>query len=122
MNFEISDDQRMLKDSVDRLIAEKYQLDHRLRFLDEPKGWSEDLWSDFVELGLTILPFPEEVGGLGLGPIETMIVGEAFGRGLVVEPYLPSIVFLKSTPPMIPVLFTSKRLRHSHVPMATPSS
>ena len=92
MNFEISDDQRMLKDSVDRLIAEKYQLDHRLRFLDEPKGWSEDLWSDFVELGLTILPFPEEVGGLGLGPIETMIVGEAFGRGLVVEPYLPSIV------------------------------
>jgi alkylation response protein AidB-like acyl-CoA dehydrogenase len=92
MNFDLSDDQRMLKDSVDRLVTERYQLDQRRGYMAEPNGWSSAIWQEFVELGLTMLPFPEEVGGLGLGQIELMIVGEVFGRGLVVEPYLPSIV------------------------------
>lgn len=92
MNFELSDDQRMLKDSVERLIADRYQLDQRLAYQVEPQGWSTDIWHAFIELGLTMLPFPEQVGGLGLGSVELMIVGEAFGRALVVEPYLPSIV------------------------------
>lgn len=92
MNFELSDDQRMLKDSVDRLIADRYQLDQRSAYMNSSKGWSDDVWSECVGLGLTMLPFPESAGGLGLGSVELMIVGEAFGRGLVIEPYLPSIV------------------------------
>ena len=92
MNFDLSDDQRMLKDSVDRLVADRYQLDQRLAYMAEPKGWSDAVWQEIVELGLTMLPFPEDVGGLGLGQVELMIVGEAFGRGLVVEPYLASVV------------------------------
>ncbi|KHK89149.1 acyl-CoA dehydrogenase family protein [Novosphingobium malaysiense] len=92
MDFELSDDQRMLKDSVERLISDRYGLEQRLRYQSEPCGWSKAIWNDFVELGLTMLPFSEEHGGLGLGGVETMIVGEAFGRGLVVEPYLCSIV------------------------------
>lgn len=92
MNFEFSDDQRMLQDSVGRLIADSYDLEARLKFMAEPQGWSPAMWAQFVELGLTMLPFAEDHGGLGLGGVEMMIVGEAFGRGLVVEPYLTSIV------------------------------
>ena len=92
MNFDLSDDQRMLKDSIDRLVADRYQLDQRFAYLAEPNGWSAEIWGELVGLGLTMLPFPEDVGGLGLGSVELMLIGEAFGRGLVVEPYLPSIV------------------------------
>lgn len=92
MDLELSDDQRMLQDSVQRLIAERYDLDARRAAMREPRGWSPVMWSAITDLGLTMLPFSQEQGGLGLGGVETMIVGEAFGRGLVVEPYLSSIV------------------------------
>ena len=92
MNLELSDDQRMLKDSVDRLVAERYDVDQRRGYIALPDGWSRDMWSAFAELGLMMLPFSEDQGGLGLGGVETMLVGEAFGRGLVAEPYLPSVV------------------------------
>ncbi|MFV0645929.1 MAG: acyl-CoA dehydrogenase family protein [Sphingomonadaceae bacterium] len=92
MNFELSDDQRMLKDSVERLVRDKYQFEQRLGYTSAPRGWSDEIWQDFVELGLTMLPFPEDQGGLGLGGVEMMIVGQAFGSGLVIEPYLPSVV------------------------------
>jgi alkylation response protein AidB-like acyl-CoA dehydrogenase len=74
VNFELSDDQRMLKDSLDRLIT------------GEVSG------ETITDLGLTMLPFPEEQGGLGLGAVEMMLVGEAFGRGLVAQPYLGNVV------------------------------
>ncbi|MBB4615060.1 acyl-CoA dehydrogenase family protein [Novosphingobium taihuense] len=92
MDLELSDDQRMLKESVDRLVAERYDLDQRRGYMSQPAGWSAEMWSAFADLGLTMLPFSEEQGGLGLGGVETMIVGEAFGRALVIEPYLPSVV------------------------------
>lgn len=96
MNFELSDDQRMVKDSITRLVVDQYGFDQRLKYMQEPKGWSQDIWTSFVDLGLTMLPFSEAVGGLGLGGVETMIVGEAFGKGLVIEPYLSSIVMAGS--------------------------
>lgn len=96
MDLELSEDQRMLKDSVERLITERYDLDQRRSYMSQPGGWSAEMWAAFVELGLTMLPFSEGQGGLGLGGVETMIVGEAFGRGLVVEPYLTSIVMAGS--------------------------
>ena len=92
MDFDLNDDQRLLKDSVDRLIADKYGFDQRRGFRTEPGGWSRAMWAQFAELGLLGLPFSEELGGFGGGPVESMIVAEAFGRALVVEPYLATVV------------------------------
>lgn len=92
MDLDLSDDQRMLKESVDRLIADRYGFEQRAAIVATPEGWSREVWASFAEMGLTMLPFAEDVGGLGLGGVETMLVGEAFGRGLVVEPYLASVV------------------------------
>jgi pimeloyl-CoA dehydrogenase small subunit len=92
MDFDLNDDQRILKDTVDRLLADKYGFDQRRAIMAEPGGWSRSLWAQFAELGLLGLPFREEQGGFGGGPVETMIVAEAFGRALVVEPYLATVV------------------------------
>ena len=92
MDFDLNDDQRLLKDSVERLITDKYGFDQRRSFMAEPGGWSRTMWAQFAELGLLGLPFAEEHGGFGGGPVETMIVAEAFGRGLVLEPYLATVV------------------------------
>ncbi|NMF88619.1 acyl-CoA dehydrogenase family protein [Aromatoleum petrolei] len=92
MNFDLSDEQRMLKDSVDRLIAEQYDFESRKTYAAQPDGWSRKRWAQFAEMGLLALPFSEEDGGFGGGPVETMLVMEAFGRGLVLEPYLSTVV------------------------------
>jgi pimeloyl-CoA dehydrogenase small subunit len=92
MDFDLSDDQRLLKDSVDRLIANEYGFEARRVFGRDAAGWNPGMWAKFAELGLLGLPFDEEVGGFGGGPVETMIVMEAFGRGLVLEPYFATVV------------------------------
>jgi pimeloyl-CoA dehydrogenase small subunit len=92
MDFDLSDDQRLLKESVDRLIADRYDFEQRKQYAKEPDGWSRALWSQYAELGLLGLPFPESHGGFSGGPVDTMIVMEAFGRGLVLEPYFATIV------------------------------
>ncbi len=92
MDFDLSDDQRLLKDSVDRLIADKYAFEARKKIMAEPGGWSREMWAQFAELGLLGLPFAEAHGGFGGGPVETMLVMEAFGRGLVLEPFLPTVI------------------------------
>ncbi len=92
MDFDLNDDQRLLKDSVDRLIADKYGFEQRRAAMKEEGGWSRAMWAQYADLGLLGLPFGEEHGGFGGGPVETMIVAEAFGRGLVLEPYLATVV------------------------------
>jgi pimeloyl-CoA dehydrogenase small subunit len=92
MDFDLSDEQRLLKDSVDRFIADRYGFEARRGYRAEPGGWSRATWTQMAELGLLGLPFSEEDGGFGGGPTETAIVMEAFGRGLVVEPYLATAV------------------------------
>lgn len=92
MDFELTDEQRMLKDSVLRLIAERYSFEKRKTYLAAADGWSRDMWRQYAELGVLGLPFAESDGGLGAGPVETMIVMDAFGRGLVLEPYLATVV------------------------------
>src|SRR5579863_2220606 len=92
MDFDLSDDQRLLKESVDRLILDQYQFQHRKAFMAEPGGFSPTMWSRFAELGLLGLPFSEASGGFGGGSVETMIVMETFGRGLVVEPYFATVI------------------------------
>ena len=93
MDFDLTDEQRMLAESVHRLVAGAYpDLDTRKAYRAEPKGYAAANWAAMAEMGLLALPLPEDQGGFGGGPVETMIVMEAFGRGLVVEPYLASIV------------------------------
>jgi pimeloyl-CoA dehydrogenase small subunit len=92
MDFELSDEQRLLKDSVERLTTQRYDFETRKKFMAEPDGWSRDMWRQYAELGLTALPFSEDHGGIGGGPVETMIVMEAFGRALALEPYLATVV------------------------------
>jgi pimeloyl-CoA dehydrogenase small subunit len=92
MDFEFTDEQRLLRDSVDRLLADHYGFAQRRGYLTEPEGWSTALWSRYAEQGLLGLPFAEEHGGFGGGPIEIMLVMEAFGRVLALEPYLATVV------------------------------
>ena len=88
MDLNLSDEQRLLRESVDRFIAETYNADHRRKAAGDPLGFSPAIWKQFAELGWLALPIAEEYGGLGAGSVETGIVMEAFGRGLVSEPYL----------------------------------
>ena len=92
MDFDLSEEQRMLKESVERLITERYDFEHRKQYMKEAPGFSEGMWKQYADLGLLGLPFSEKYGGSGGGPIETMIVMEAFGRGLTLEPYLATVV------------------------------
>ena len=93
MDFDLNDEQRQLKESVERLLADSYgDLNRRTGYMKEPKGYSAALWQRYADLGLLAAPFAEEHGGLGQGLTETMIVAEAFGRALVVEPYLATVV------------------------------
>src|SRR3981189_1097162 len=92
MDFDLTEEQRLLSDSVDRLLADTYTFEKRRGYLAEPEGWSRALWAQYAELGLLGLPFAEEHGGFGGGGIETMLVMQAFGRVLALEPYLASVV------------------------------
>jgi pimeloyl-CoA dehydrogenase small subunit len=92
MDFDLSEEQRLLRDSVDRLLADRYTFDKRKGYLAEPEGWSRALWSQYAELGLLGLPFPERHDGFGGGGVEVMLVMEAFGRALALEPYLATVV------------------------------
>lgn len=92
MDLTLSDEQRLLRESVDRFIAETYDADHRRRSAGDPLGFSPVIWQQFADLGWLALPIAEAYGGLGAGSVETGIVMEAFGRGLVAEPYLATVV------------------------------
>lgn len=92
MDFDLSEEQRLLKDSVDRLIADHYAFEQRKKYMAETAGWSQSVWNQYAELGLLGLPFEEQLGGFGGGGVETLIVMEAFGRGLVLEPYFATVV------------------------------
>ena len=92
MDFDLSEEQTMLKDSVERLLKDQYDFEARGKYRAGESGFSEKMWNQYAELGLLALPFAEEDGGIGGGATETMIVMEAIGRGLVTEPYLPTVV------------------------------
>jgi alkylation response protein AidB-like acyl-CoA dehydrogenase len=92
MDLNLSDEQRLLRESADRFVGETYTADHRRKTAAEPNGFSPATWQKFAELGWLALPIAEEHGGLGGGAIETGILMEAFGRGLVSEPYLSTVV------------------------------
>ena len=92
MNFDFSDEQVMLRDSVARFIQDDYGFDTRRKIVASDAGMSKENWDTFAELGWLSVPFAEEFGGFGGGPVALMVMMEEFGKGLVVEPYLATVV------------------------------
>ena len=92
MDFDLSEEQSILKDSLDRLLADRYGFEDRKRHMASPEGWSADMWSHYAEMGLMALPFAEADGGLGGSAVETAIVMELLGKALALEPYFSTVV------------------------------
>ncbi len=92
MDFDLSEEQRLLQESLGRLFADRYDFEQRKVYGQAALGWSRELWAHFAELGLLGLPFAERHGGSAGGPVETMLVMEAFGRALALEPYFATVV------------------------------
>src|SRR3979411_958448 len=92
MDFDLSEEQRLLKESVDGLLGSSYDFDARKKYRAGKGGGSRSAGNKLAEQGLLGLPFSEDDGGFGAGAVETMIVMEALGRRLVLEPYLATVV------------------------------
>lgn len=93
MDFNTTDEQTMLRDTVARYLADTYSFDNRMKTVHGGAGWNPAVWKAFAEeLGILGAPFSEAHGGLGGGAVENMIVMEEIGRALVIEPYLPTVV------------------------------
>src|SRR5690348_3271998 len=93
MDFSFTDEQSMLRDTIASYLADNYSFDQRRHVVAKEPGWNPAVWKAFAEeLGILGAPFSEELGGLGGGAIENMIVMEEFGKALVVEPYLSTVV------------------------------
>ncbi len=92
MDFSLNEMQLMLADSIEKFIANDYDFDTRQKYAASETGYSADVWRTFAELGWTAVPFSEEDGGFGGTPIDTMVVMERFGAGLIVEPYLANVI------------------------------
>jgi pimeloyl-CoA dehydrogenase small subunit len=92
MDFSYTEEQTLLRDTVSRFLAENYDFETFKRVSRGEPGWRPEVWKQFAELGLVGASLPEDFGGLGGGPVETMIVMEEFGKALVVEPYVPTVV------------------------------
>lgn len=92
MDFELSEEQRMLRESVGRFVSDRYSVELRSQLAQGNPGYSRDNWRLFAEMGWLALPFENKYGGMDGTPVETAIVMEALGRGLVLEPYLSTVV------------------------------
>lgn len=92
MDFSLSDEQKLLRDSAAKFIKGSYDFDKRYKTVRLRNGFDEKIWQQFAELGWLALPFSEDDGGLGGSLIDTMVLLEELGKGLVVEPYIPSLV------------------------------
>ena len=92
MDFRYSEEQLALQDTLQRFISRDYDFERRRALASSPLGFSAEAWARYAELGLLALPLPEEFGGLGGGGVDVMAVMEPVGQGLLLEPYLSTIV------------------------------
>jgi len=92
MDFEFSQEQNMVRDSIQKFIRDHYELSNRRKMSKKKPGYSEDHWATYADLGWLGLSFPEIYGGFGGNLIDTMVLMEEFGKGLVLEPYFPTVV------------------------------
>lgn len=92
MNFDFTEEQTLLENMVTSFVRDDYNWETREAIVKTEEGWRPENWTKFAELGLLGVPFSEDHGGLGGTPVDSMVVMEQFGKGLVVEPFLPSIL------------------------------
>ena len=92
MNFDFTEEQTLLNNMVTSFVRDNYDWETRCSIVKTEEGWKQENWSQFAELGLLGVPYSEDHGGLGGSPTDLMIIMEQFGKGLVVEPYLPSVI------------------------------
>lgn len=93
MDFRLSDEQEMLRDGLNKFLATRYGLERSRATAKTGAGWQPDIWRAFaIDLGILGAALPEEVGGIGGGPVEIMVIAEALGHALVVEPYVDTAV------------------------------
>ena len=92
MDFSLSEEQQLLKDSITQFVDKDYLFDVRQKNIKSELGYSSDFWKTFADLGWLGMPFSEADGGYDGGPIDLMVIMESLGRGLVVEPYIPNVV------------------------------
>lgn len=92
MDFSFTPEQELLADQVRRFLADRYGFEARRAILRSREGWSREVWAGLAEMGLLGLQVPEAHGGMGPAPVETLIAMTAFGKALLVEPYLSSAV------------------------------
>lgn len=94
MDLSLSEEQTLMQNSIQKYIANNYDLSKRRELCASEDGFSRENWKMFAELGWLAIPFSEEDGGFGGSPADTMILMEEFGKGLVVEPYLATVVMV----------------------------
>lgn len=92
MDFNFTEEQEMVRDGLSRLVREQYGAETRHEVIASETGWRPEIWAQLAELGILGMPFSEQDGGFGGGAIDSMIVMEEFGKGLVVEPFVPTVV------------------------------
>lgn len=92
MDFTLSDEQQMLKDSVDKFVASEYEATQREKMLAAPEAFSKTHWQTFADLGWLTIPFSEEQGGFGGGIVESATLMESFGKALVLEPFVDTVL------------------------------
>lgn len=92
MDFNLTEEQNLLQDSIAKFVSDHYELDARRKYCDTGTGFSADNWQQFADLGWLSVPFSEELGGFDGSTADLMVVMEQFGKGLVVEPYLATVL------------------------------
>lgn len=93
MDFGLSKEQELLRDSITKFLASRYDLARSRKAVTTGEGWQPDVWRAFArELGILGATLPEDVGGMSGGPVELMVVAEALGHALVVEPFVDTVV------------------------------
>ncbi len=92
MDFSLNDDQKQLRDSIAKFVKGSYDFEKRRHIVKKDSGLNAEVWAQFAELGWLMLPFAEEDGGIGGNVTDTMVLLEEFGKGLIVEPYIPTVV------------------------------
>lgn len=92
MNFDLSEEQAMLRDAAARFVREAYGFEHRRKLAASEAGFSPEYWSQYADFGWLALNLPEDVGGLGCSLVETVVVMEQLGRGMALEPIVSSAV------------------------------
>lgn len=92
MDIQFTEEQELLRSSVQRLLRDQYDFEARRKIIASEDGFSRHQWRAFAELGLLAAPFSEDAGGLGGGPLSTMLIMQEFGRHLVVEPFVETVV------------------------------